>query len=59
MLAAPWLLHMLPEDLAHGIQVQRCSGGVSNLKKEGDADTRYLPQGSKGNKPVTGEKNTT
>ena len=58
VLAVPWLLHMLPEDVAHGVQVQRGSRGLSNLEKEGDADTRYLPQGccSKQNKPVTGEK---
>ena len=48
---------MLPEDVAHGAQVQRGSGGESNLEKEGDAGTRYLPQGrcSKGNEPVPGE----
>lgn len=58
VLAASRLLHVLPEDVARGAQGQRGSGGESNLEKEGDAGTRYLPQGrcSKGNEPVPGEK---
>ena len=58
MLAVPWLLHMLPEDVARGVRVPRGSGGLCSLEKEGDADTRCLPRGccGKRNKPVTGER---
>ena len=58
MLAVPWLLHMLPEDVARGVRVPRGSGGLCSLEKEGDADTRCLPRGCcrKRNKPVTGDR---